>query len=178
MRICIFCSANKNIAPVYYDRTRDLCRFLVRKGHSIVFGGCALGLMECVAKSVHDAGGMSIGIVPSIVERGGRASEYCDVKILCDNLTDRKELMMTKSDLFIALPGGVGTLDEIFTVVASASIGYHHKRVVLYNIDGFWNPLLDMLADMRSKGMIRDNLDEELLTASTPDEMAQIVDSL
>ncbi len=177
MRICIFCSANENIAPVYYDRTRDLCRILVKKGHSIVFGGCALGLMECVAESVHDAGGMSIGIVPSIVERGGQASEYCDVKILCENLTDRKELMMTKSDLFIALPGGVGTLDEIFTVVASASIGYHNKRVVLYNIDGFWNPLLAMLAEMRAKGMIRDNLDKELLTASTLEEMVQMIDS-
>ena len=145
MNICIFCSANSNLPTEYFDRTRELGAWMGANGHTLVFGGCNLGLMECVAEAVHNAKGMTIGVVPSIVEKGGKVSEHVDVKILCDNLSDRKDLMIQRSDVIIALPGGVGTLDEIFTVLAAASIGYHNKRVILYNIGGFWNSLIAML---------------------------------
>ena len=124
MNICIFCSANSNLPTEYFDRTRELGAWMGANGHTLVFGGCNLGLMECVAEAVHNAKGMTIGVVPSIVEKGGKVSEHVDVKILCDNLSDRKDLMIQRSDVIIALPGGVGTLDEIFTVLAAASIGY------------------------------------------------------
>ena len=177
MNIAVFCSANSNIDALYFERTRELGQWMAEERHQLVVGGANLGLMECIAEAVHTHGGMAVGVVPTILEKGGKVSDYIDVKILCDNLSDRKDIIIQRSDIAIALPGGVGTLDEIFTVVASASIGYHNKRVVLYNIDGFWNPLLAMLAEMRAKGMIRDNLDKELLTASTLEEMVQMIDS-
>ena len=111
--------------------------------------------------------------MPTIVEKGGRTSDCVDVKILCDSLSDRKDIMLAKSDVLVALPGGVGTLDEIFTVVASASIGYHSKPVILYNMKGLWNPLLDMLAAMREAGMIRDGFESQLLVASSHDELVE-----
>ena len=175
MKIGIFCSANASIDPDFFDMTRDLGVSLGSAGHSIVFGGCNLGLMECVAESVRGAGGLCTGVVPTIVERGGRVSDHVDVKILCDNLSDRKDIMLAKSDIIIALPGGVGTLDEIFTVLASASIGYHSKRVVLYNMKGFWNPLLTMLEEMKKTGVIRSDFDSHLLVADTLDELMPIV---
>ena len=75
--------------------------------------------------------------------------------IPCADLSDRKQLLMLQSDTFVALPGGIGTLDEVFTVVASATIGYHAKRVVLYNINGFWDSLISLLDDLSGKGMVR-----------------------
>ena len=161
MNICVFCSAN-DVAPQYVAAAEKLGRWLGREGHTLVYGGANLGLMEAVARAAHEAGATVVGVVPAILEKTGRASDHIDVRVLCDSLDDRKAIMVERSDLFVALPGGVGTLDEIFTVVAAASIGYHHKRVVLLNIDGFWDSLLAMLDDLQSKGVLRPGLTETL----------------
>ena len=161
MNICVFCSAN-DVAPQYVVAAEKLGRWLGREGHTLVYGGANLGLMEAVARAAHEAGATVVGVVPAILEKTGRASDHIDVRVLCDSLDDRKAIMVERSDLFVALPGGVGTLDEIFTVVAAASIGYHHKRVVLLNIDGFWDSLLAMLDDLQSKGVLRPGLKETL----------------
>jgi uncharacterized protein (TIGR00730 family) len=131
--------------------------------------------MECVAKAVKEAGGRTIGVVPMIVEKTGRTSDYVDIEIPCDNLTDRKQLMMDQADVFIALPGGLGTLDEIFTVVASATIGYHGKTVILYNMKGFWNELIALLDDLQAKGMIRGTWREYIKTADSIKEISSII---
>lgn len=175
MKICIFCSANSSLPAEYFERTRELGAWMGAEKHTLVFGGCNLGLMECVAKAVHEAGGTTVGVVPSIVEKGGKVSEFVDVKILCENLSDRKDLMIQRSDAIIALPGGVGTLDEIFTVLASASIGYHNKRVILYNIDGVWDSLLAMLDDLKAHGVIRAGFDETLKVATNLEEIKALV---
>ena len=161
MNICVFCSAN-DVAPQYVAAAEKLGRWLGREGHTLVYGGANLGLMEAVARAAHEAGATVVGVVPAILEKTGRASDHIDVRVLCDSLDDRKAIMVERSDLFVALPGGVGTLDEIFTAVAAASIGYHHKRVVLLNIDGFWDSLLTMLDDLQSKGVLRPGLKETL----------------
>ena len=161
MNICVFCSAN-DVAPQYVAAAEKLGRWLGREGHTLVYGGANLGLMEAVARAAHEAGATVVGVVPAILEKTGRASDHIDVRVLCDSLDDRKAIMVERSDLFVALPGGVGTLDEIFTAVAAASIGYHHKRVVLLNIDGFWDSLLAMLDDLQSKGVLRPGLKETL----------------
>lgn len=175
MNICIFCSANSNIPTEYFERTSELGTWMGANGHTLVFGGCNLGLMECVAKAVHDAKGMTVGVVPTIVEKGGKVSEYVDVKILCNNLSDRKDLMIERSDVIIALPGGVGTLDEIFTVLAAASIGYHSKRVILYNIGGFWDSLIAMLDDLKTRGVLRAGFEDTVKVAHTLDEIAALI---
>lgn len=175
MNICIFCSANSNIPTEYFERTSELGTWMGANGHTLVFGGCNLGLMECVAKAVHDAKGMTVGVVPTIVEKGGKVSEYVDVKILCNNLSDRKDLMIERSDVIIALPGGVGTLDEIFTVLAAASIGYHNKRVILYNIGGFWDSLIAMLDDLKARGVLRAGFEDTVKVAHTLDEIAALI---
>ena len=175
MNICIFCSANSNIPIEYFERTSELGTWMGANGHTLVFGGCNLGLMECVAKAVHEAKGMTVGVVPTIVEKGGKVSEYVDVKILCNNLSDRKDLMIERSDVIIALPGGVGTLDEIFTVLAAASIGYHSKRVILYNIGGFWDSLIAMLDDLKTRGVLRAGFEDTVKVAHTLDEIAALI---
>ena len=138
MKIGVFCSANNQIDAAYFQLTAELGRWAAKKGHQIVFGGVNQGLMECLAKAVKEAGGQTLGVVPSIVEETGRTSQYNDRVLTCNNLSERKQLMLDESDVFIALPGGVGTLDEVFTVAASFTIGYHHKRVILYNSEAWY----------------------------------------
>lgn len=175
MKIAIFCSANENIDPDFFTLTEELGRWIANNGHSIVFGGANFGLMECIAKATFEAGGNTIGIVPSILLDGESVSDYTKVVIPCDNLSDRKDLMLAQSDMVIALPGGIGTLDEIFTVAASASIGYHHKRVILYNMKGFWDSLIAMMDDLATKGMIRGNWQEEIAIANTLNDLDQLL---
>ena len=175
MKIGVFCSANQQIDPVFFAMTEELGVWAAKNGHSIVYGGVNQGLMESVAKATKEAGGHTIGVVPRIVEKTGRTSDYVDVEIPCDNLTDRKQLMMDQSDVFIALPGGLGTLDEVFTVVASATIGYHQKLVILYNMKGFWDSLIALLDDLQAKGMIRGDWRQYIKTADSIDEISHLL---
>ena len=175
MKICVFCSANEQIDPEFFALTEELGKWAAENGHAIVYGGVNQGLMECVAKSTKEAGGHTIGVVPTKVEETGRTSDYVDVEIPCDNLTDRKQLMMDQSDVFIALPGGLGTLDEVFTVAASATIGYHHKPVILYNMKGFWNQLIALLNDLQAKGMIRGEWQQYIKTADSLEEISELI---
>ncbi len=138
MRIGVFCSASDNLADSYYEQTATLGRWIGSNGHSILYGGTAQGLMECIAKNVKEAGGDAVGILPKFMYDNGLASKTADEIILAKDLTERKNLLMNKADVFLALPGGFGTLDEVFHVVASSQIGYHNKRVILYSMNGFY----------------------------------------
>lgn len=167
MKIAVFCSANNNISREYFERTTELARWCREEGHTIVFGGCNMGLMGCLAEEK----GSLVGIVPRIIEQGGRVSENLTVHIPCDNLSDRKDLMLLHSDVVVALPGGIGTLDEIFTVAAGHTIGYHHKPIILYNINGFWDSLVALLDDLQQRGMIRGHWTDFIRTANTLEEL-------
>ena len=137
MNVAVFCSANNDIAPDYFRAAKELGRWIGENGHTLVYGGGNSGLMECIG------------------EEGRRVSDYVDVEIPCEDLNDRKAIMMERADVFHALPGGIGTLDEVFTVAASATIGYHRKKVVLHNVKGFWDSLVLLLDDLQKHGMIR-----------------------
>lgn len=178
MKICIFCSANHQIDHDFFSMTEELGRWAAAHGHTIVYGGVNQGLMECVARATKEAGGHTVGVVPTIVEQTGRISSYSDEVIPCDNLNDRKQLMQEQSDVFIALPGGIGTLDEIFTIAASATIGYHTKPVILYNMKGFWNSLIAMLDDLHAHGVTRKQWHTYIKVANSLEELATYLPSL
>lgn len=175
MKICVFCSANQQIDADFFRLTEELGRWAASEGHTVVYGGVNCGLMECVSKAAHEAGGRTIGVIPQIIEKNGRISQYVDVEIPCDNLSDRKQLMLDQSDVFIALPGGIGTLDEVFTVAASATIGYHQKRVILYNMKGFWDSLVRLLDDLQQRGVIRNRWQDQILVASSLEEVKELI---
>ena len=171
MKICVFCSANGQIDPDFFSAAEELGRWAAEKGHTIVYGGVNQGLMEAIGRAAHEAGALTIGVIPTIVEKSGRRSDYVDIDIPCDNLSDRKQLMMDQADVFVALPGGIGTLDEIFTVAASATIGYHQKPVVLFNVKGFWNPLVQLLDNLKAQGMVRGEWQQYIRVANSLEEL-------
>lgn len=174
MKIAVFCSANKNIDPDFFTLTEEMGKWMAENGHDLVFGGCNSGLMDCIGKAVKANGGRTIGVVPTLVERGGRTFPDLDIEIPCDNLSDRKDLMLAQSDIFVALPGGVGTLDEIFTIAAAHTIGYHHKMVILYNMKGFWNSTIALLDDMAEKSMIRGDWRDVIEVADNLEELTKL----
>ena len=170
MKIAVFCSANSDIGAGYFETAAKLGRWIGGNGHTLVFGGCNLGLMECVAKAARGAGGRTVGVVPAMIERGGKASPSMDVCIPCDNLSDRKDLMLAQCDAAVALPGGLGTLDEVFTMAASATIGYHHKPIIVLNDAGFYDGLVALLDDLQRKGVVRGRWTDIIKVAATVEE--------
>lgn len=171
MKLCIFCSANQNIDPDFFEMTRELGEWAAKNGHSIVFGGHDAGLMHAVSQAAHDAGGQVIGVVPRKIMEMGRLSPYLDVHIPTENLTDRKDLMMLQGDAFIVLPGGIGTLDELFTTAAAATLQYHQKPLILWNMKGFWNSLIACLDDLQQKGVIRGDWRSGIKVANNIEEV-------
>lgn len=178
MKLCIFCSANEQIDPDFFSMTEELGRWMATQGHTIVFGGHDAGLMHAVSKAAKEAGGQVIGVVPRVIERMGRLSPYLDVHIPTDDLTDRKQLMLDQSDVFIALPGGLGTLDEVFTVAASATVGYHAKPIILYDMKGFWTPLITLLDQLEAGGLMRQPWRTQIKVAQSLDDIAKLVGSV
>lgn len=175
MKIGIFCSANADIDPDFFTATEKLGRWMGRQGHTLVYGGCNLGLMECVGQAVRAGGGRTIGVVPRIIESQGKMSDQVQVCIPCDNLSDRKDLILLHSDLLIALPGGIGTLDEVFTVAAAHTIGYHRKRLIIYNMKSFYSSLIALLDDLDARGMIRGSWRDYIQVADSQQQIEQMV---
>ena len=174
-RIGIFCSASEVIEPIYFEKTRELGKWMGQNRKTLVYGGANLGLMECVAQSAKENGAFIMGVVPTKLEERGAVSDLLDVTFRVDDLSERKDTMLRESDVLVALPGGVGTLDEVFHVVASASIGYHHKKVIFYNVNGFWQPLLDFLDSMKGSGFARRPLENFYQVANTWEELIDLL---
>ena len=175
-RIGIFCSASNNLKPLFIEKTIELGEWLGENNKTIVYGGSNAGLMEVVARAAKEHGGSLMGVVPTKLEEQGKVSDLLDVEFKTVNLSDRKEIMLRESDIMIALPGGIGTLDEIFHVMAEATIGYHNKKVVLYNIDGFWNKIIDFMADLKEQNFIHKPLNQVVEVANNIEELINIID--
>ena len=172
-RIGIFCSAADDIEAVYLEKAQELGAWLGENKKTLVYGGANLGLMECIAKAAKEQGAFIMGIVPTKLEERGAVSDLLDVTFRVDNLSERKDTMLRESDVLVALPGGVGTLDEVFHVMASASIGYHAKKVIFYNVNGFWDDLLALLQRMREQRFARQPWDNFCLVANNIEELKE-----
>lgn len=173
--VAVFCAASEDIDPLYGAAAVEVGKMLGRIGAALVYGGARFGLMEATARGAKESCAHIIGVVPMILEERGRVSSLIDEKINCRNLSERKDIMLRRSDILVALPGGIGTLDEIFHVMAAATIGYHAKKVVLYNVNGFWNPLLAMLRASEESGFLRGDLEKFMTVADSIDELEKII---
>ena len=174
-RIGIFCSASEVIDSVYFEKARELGEWMGQTKKTLVYGGANLGLMECVAKATRENGGFVMGVVPTKLEERGAVSDLLDVTFRVDNLSERKDVMLRESDILVALPGGVGTLDEVFHVMASASIGYHSKKVILYNVNGFWNGLLAFMDGLKEQGFARRPMERFYGIANSLEELIELL---
>ncbi len=143
--VTVYCSSSSAIPPVYFDAAWELGRALVANRWTLVYGGNAVGLMGAVADSVRAAGGRVIGITPQVLVDKGITDQHCDELIVTPTMRERKALLESRADAFIALPGGLGTLEEIFEIIVGRVLATHAKPVILLNIAGYYNPLLAMI---------------------------------
>jgi uncharacterized protein (TIGR00730 family) len=131
--------------------------------------------MEQMAQAVKEAGGYIIGVLPAKLEENGWGSNLSDQTIHTDNLSERKDRMLRESDVLVALPGGIGTLDEVFHVIAAATVDYHNKKVIFYNINGFYNKLLSLLDDLKATHFITGLPSNYYKVAGTFDELKSLL---
>lgn len=173
--IGVFCAASETIDVAYADAAREFGNWMGENGHALVYGGASKGLMETTAAAVKSAGGKVVGVVPDILISRNCVSTLLDEQITVTNLSERKDIMLERSDILVALPGGVGTLDEVFHVMGAATIGYQCKKVVFYNVNGFWNSLLALLDEYGRGGFLRDKAYERFATADNLDQLKMII---
>jgi uncharacterized protein (TIGR00730 family) len=138
----VFCGSRTGSAPIYAEETRRLGTLLARRGIGLVFGAGHIGLMGVLADAVREAGGETVGVIPkSLVERELAHEKLTKLHVV-ESMHDRKALMAELSDAFLALPGGYGTLDELFEILTWARLKFHAKPIGLLNVAGFFDPLL------------------------------------
>jgi uncharacterized protein (TIGR00730 family) len=169
-RICVYCGSNPGRLPVYAEAARELGACLVQAGLELVYGGAEVGLMGAVANAVLNAGGQAIGVIPrGLAEKvgHGRLSE-CHV---VDSMHERKTLMYELADGFIALPGGMGTLEEVFEILTWAQLGYHTKPCGLLNIEGYYDSLLAFLDHCVAERFVVAEHRRGLLVATDPTDL-------
>ena len=175
-KIAIFCSASNQIDAVYMEAASQLGTWMGQHGKWLVYGGSNTGLMEAVARAAKENGGMLMGVVPTKLEERAMVSDLLDVTFRCMDLSDRKDIMVRESEIMVALPGGIGTLDEVFHVMAAASIGYHGKKVVFYNVNGFWDDLLRFMERLEATHFVHRPLGNYYSVANTFEELIQLLD--
>lgn len=173
--IGLFCAASETLDSLYASAADEFGRWLGGESLTLVYGGAAKGLMEVTASAAKCAGARIVGVVPDILVSRGGVSTLLDECVQVSNLSVRKDTILSRSDILVALPGGLGTLDELFHVMAAATIGYHDKKVVFYNVNNFWDSMLATLAEYRRKGFLRGEPDRYFAVADTLDELKNII---
>ena len=154
MRICVFCSSSNNIDQVYRQLAYHVGRTISEKGHVLVYGGATGGLMDAVAEGAAQNQGEIIGVIPEIIIRMNRLSKLPTQQIITADMSERKKRLKLESDAFVVLPGGYGTLDEMFDVIASGSVGEHKKPLICLNVNGFYDSLILQSEQMKEGSFI------------------------
>jgi len=152
MQVCVYCAASNHVAENYFAAARDLGAGIARRGWSLIYGGGGVGLMGAVAEAVRAGGGKVVGVIPQALLDRERAYLQADDMIVTTTLRERKQLMDDHSDAFIALPGGFGTLEEVLEILTLRQLAYHDKPIVIVNIGGYFDPLLNMFERVFDEG--------------------------
>jgi uncharacterized protein (TIGR00730 family) len=169
--VCVYCGSGPGTNPHFVEAATTLGKIFAENGVSLVYGGGSNGLMGAIAESTLDHGGNVIGIIPEFLISRENALARVQELIVTPDMHERKRLMFERSDAFVALPGGVGTLEELVEQLTWQQLGRHTKPVLLANIDGFWEPLLALLAHMRATEFIRPSLAVEILKAERVEDI-------
>ena len=169
MNIVVYCSSQAGLEEKYKQLARDLGTWIGQNGHTLLYGGSNAGLMHITASAVHEAGGHVTGVIPAMFKH--RLDPVCDDAIHTTNLGDRKQYMIEHGDVFVVMPGGLGTLDEWMSTLAVMTIGNDDPRpVIVANIDGLYDATIQQLADMTHTPFARGkNLARTLVATSASD---------
>lgn len=169
--VCVYCGSGPGTNPKFVESAVAFGKALAENNIGLVYGGGSVGLMGAVAKSAIDQGGKVIGIIPEFLTKRENALKDAQELIVTHDMHERKRLMFERSDAFVALPGGIGTLEELVEQLTWAQLGRHTKPILLANIDGFWDPLMVLLDHMRTTAFIRQDLSVDILKADRVEDI-------
>jgi len=172
--MCVYCGAQPGSNPAFRNAAVELAKMLARKDITLVFGGGMDGLMGVTARAAREAGAHVTGIMPHFLSH--LAETACTEIIFTDNMHDRKQAMFDKANAFIALPGGIGTLEELAEQMKWIQLGKHAKPIFLLNVSDYWTPLLDLFKHMRDNDFLTNDVASMLRVCSSVGEIEAIID--
>jgi uncharacterized protein (TIGR00730 family) len=173
--ICVYCASGPGNVPAFMDAARGFGQILAENGIRLVYGGGSVGLMGALAEAVLDGGGVVTGVIPDFLVNREHMLTRVQQRIITRDMHERKRVMFEHADAFVALPGGIGTLEELVEQLTWAQLGRHKKPILILNELGFWDPLCALLDHMRKLDFIRPDLSINLLVA---DRVTQILPKL
>lgn len=156
MRICLYGAASNNIDDSYIKAVETLGQKMAERGHSLIYGGGAGGLMGAVARGMYQKGGEIVGVAPTFFNVDGVLFEHCTKLIGTETMRERKKIMEEGADAFIMAPGGVGTFDEFFEILTLKQLGRHNKALVVFNVNGYYCALEKMMQQAADKGFLNE----------------------
>src|SRR5690242_309410 len=175
-RLAVYCGSAPGAQPVFAEATKDTAKAMVSRGVELVYGGGRLGLMGLIADSVLDLGGQVYGVIPAALVELEVAHEGVTELHRVETMHERKAKMTELADAFLALPGGIGTLDELFEAWSWNALGYHAKPFCLLNVEGFWDGMINFIDHATRSGFLSQQRRNQLLVAQTPDEALELLD--
>ena len=155
MNICMYGASSADLEQIYYDAAEHLGRRIAARGHGLVFGGGAQGLMGATVRGVSSCGGYSLGIAPGFFDKPGILYKECSEFIFTETMRERKQLMESRSDAFIMTPGGIGTYEEFFEILTLKQLGQLNKPIAIFNVNGYYDLLRRLLENTVSKGFMK-----------------------
>lgn len=178
MKICVFGAASNLIDEKYVTRTEALCEELAKRGHSLVFGAGANGLMGAAARGFKNGGGKITGVIPHFFKTETVEAIYneCDDIIFTDTMRERKKIMEDEADAFIIVPGGIGTLEEMFEIITLKQLARHKKPIAFYNIYGYYDKLMEFLDSCEKENFIREGCHNLYVTSDDDNKIIECME--
>ncbi|GAA3275826.1 TIGR00730 family Rossman fold protein [Dactylosporangium vinaceum] len=176
-RICVFCASSQRLESRWLDLAHDLGVEIGRRGHELVSGGGCVGMMGAVADGARAGGGRTYGVIPQTLVDLEVADTKSDELVVTDGMASRKTLLIERADAFITLPGGLGTLDELFEVWTTATLDLHRKPILLLDADGFYGGLMEWLRGLARQEFVRTTALSMLLTSRDVGESLDLIEA-
>ncbi|MCH8239475.1 MAG: TIGR00730 family Rossman fold protein [Proteobacteria bacterium] len=176
--ICVYCGTGPGRNPAYAQAARTLGRTMAQADIGLVYGGGGSGLMGEIARAALAHGGHVTGVIPEFLNKRVKILMEVQDLIVTQSMHERKQIMFEKSDAFVALPGGLGTLEELMEQLTWSQLGQNSKPIILADIDGFWTPLLSLFDHMRGEAFVRPGLEVELTSVKRADDIVPVIQEL
>lgn len=176
MKICIYGASKENIDKIYIEKSYEFGALLAQRGHTMIFGGGATGLMGATARGIMDNKGEITGIAPKYFDRPGILIKDYGTIIYTDTISERKNLLIEMADAFVVLPGGVGTFDEFFVTLVMKQLGELNKPIALYSINGYYDALEELINRAKNGGFVSERVKKLYGIYSTPDEILEYIE--
>ena len=177
MNICLFGASSEDINSIYFEEVEKLGMMMANRGHGMVFGGGATGLMGAAVRGLSREGGYSLGIAPRFFDKPGVLFADCTEFMFTDTMRERKQLMEDNSDAFIIVPGGIGTFEEFFEILTLKQLGRHNKPIAVFNINHYYDDIENIIKKASEEGFLKKEFLDIFKVSNDADELLNYLET-